>query len=294
MQINPREYFTLARGLEDHTDSSTYYVRAVIRNGKTDAVIDTVNLTDNGNRRFTAQWQAPADVSGNGTDIIVTYTVYTNSGYTTKAENYGEKFDEHLVLARITQANVGGGGALGGADIDYKKIRTIIEEVIMAESEADKSEEPTVNPLEEITTSIATKLDILLKKPSTPVDFSPIVQSIVSIKNDLAEVISMHKGHMEIMPEMMKKFMEVQTGVISKLDAIDPAGLKDSLDKIDSTAIKAQQDQMLQKMTEFFSNDMEKIISEITKVADTLDKMPYITLQGGKINTSTPWKTNLI
>src|SRR5574337_612585 len=100
MQLEPREYFTIARGLEDYTDSTTYYVRAVIRNARTDALIDTVNLTDNGNRRFTKAWQVPADPSGLGFYIIVTTTVYTDSGYTTKAENYLERFEEHLVQNR--------------------------------------------------------------------------------------------------------------------------------------------------------------------------------------------------
>jgi hypothetical protein len=61
LQLEPQQEFVLARGLEDHTDSTTYYVRAVVRNAKTDALISTVNLTDNGNRRFTKAWMTPAD-----------------------------------------------------------------------------------------------------------------------------------------------------------------------------------------------------------------------------------------
>src|SRR6185369_1823353 len=111
MQLEPQQFYTLARGLEDHTDSGTYYVQAVVRNARTDALIDTVNLTDNGNRRFTKPWLAPADPTGLGLDILITYTVYTDSGYTTKAENYGEKFDEHTVLRRMNPNLHSGGGA---------------------------------------------------------------------------------------------------------------------------------------------------------------------------------------
>ncbi len=52
MQLNPHEQFTIVRQIEDHTDSSTYYVRAVVRNAKPDALLATVNLTDQGSRRF--------------------------------------------------------------------------------------------------------------------------------------------------------------------------------------------------------------------------------------------------
>jgi hypothetical protein len=127
MQLTPREYLTIARGLEDHTDSTTYYVRAVIRNARTDALVDTINLVDKGDRRFTYNWQVPADTSGQGFYILITTIVYTDSGYTTKAENYGEKIEEHLVQERFNPIAHGGAG---GADVSYKKIREIVKDEV--------------------------------------------------------------------------------------------------------------------------------------------------------------------
>lgn len=134
MQLNPRETFTIVRQIEDHTDQATYYVRAVIRNAKTDAIIQVdgnnyVNLTDQGSQRFTKNWLVPADASGQGFYISILTSVYTDSGYTTKSENYGDKIETYLVQDRVN-ANLGGLGGGGGSDIDYKKIRKIVDEVV--------------------------------------------------------------------------------------------------------------------------------------------------------------------
>lgn len=132
MQLNPRETFSIVRQIEDHTDTSTYYVRAVIRNAKTDAIIQVngnnyLNLVDRGSQRFSQTWQVPADPSGQGFYVSILTSVYTDSGYTTKSQNYGDKMETYLIQDRMN-ANLGGVG--GGPDIDYKKIRRIVEEVV--------------------------------------------------------------------------------------------------------------------------------------------------------------------
>ena len=95
MQLAPNTTFAIVRQIEDHTDSATYYVQAVIRNAQTDALIATVNLTDQGSRRFSKNWQVTADASGQGFYISILTSVYTNSGYTTKSQNYGDKMETY-------------------------------------------------------------------------------------------------------------------------------------------------------------------------------------------------------
>ncbi len=126
--LNPSEQFPIVRGLTDHTDSATYYVRAVIRNAKTDAILATVNLADQGDgRRFLYTWQVVADSSGQGLWISITTSVYTDSGYTTKG-TYRDEFETYLVQDRVNPFLLGGGG--GGADVNYEKIKKIVQEVI--------------------------------------------------------------------------------------------------------------------------------------------------------------------
>ncbi len=128
LQLEPRENYTIVRKLDDPNDSDTYYVRAFIRNSKTDALLDTVDLTDKGEGRFTGNWQVVADTVGLGIYIDITTRVYTDSGYTVINEKYADRQDQYLVLARYNP--VFGNGSGGGRDIDYKKVRKIVQEEI--------------------------------------------------------------------------------------------------------------------------------------------------------------------
>lgn len=121
ISLQPREQFMLVRQLSDHTDPTTYYVQAVIKNSVSGATIATVRLIDGGNGRFTKLWEVPSDVSGLGFYIDITISVYSDSGYTTKASSYGDSNDQFLVFDRIVKH---GGG--GGMDVDYKKIEKIL------------------------------------------------------------------------------------------------------------------------------------------------------------------------
>src|SRR3990167_2297855 len=102
LQLNPREYFPIVRQLNDPLDVGTYYVQAIIRNARTGATLDTLSLTDEGGQRFSyTTWQTPADTSGLGLFITITLTVYTDSGYTEKAGNYGIEQQTYLIQERV-------------------------------------------------------------------------------------------------------------------------------------------------------------------------------------------------
>ncbi len=185
MQLNPREYFTVVRGLPDHTDSTTYYVRAVIRNARTDVLITALDLVDQGDgHRFLKEWQVPADPSGLGFYISITTSVYTDSGYTTKAANYGDQYDTYLVADR-SNPNVYHGG--GGESIDYRKIRQILKE-----------ERPAPVDLEPITHSIKLLQEQIsgivlpdfpeIPKPDT-VDLMPIINKFDKLPASFKEII---------------------------------------------------------------------------------------------------------
>ena len=131
--LHPQNSFTVVRQIANHLDSATYYVRAVIRNAYTDATIDTLDLTSRGSQRFSKNWQVPVDTSGQGFYISIVTSVYTDSSYTTKSENYGDEETTYLVQDRVP---LGRGAGAGG--VDYFRLREIVKD----ELEKAKPKEP--------------------------------------------------------------------------------------------------------------------------------------------------------
>lgn len=125
MQLAPGEKFAIVRQLGDPTDTGTYYVQAIVRNAHTDDLLDTVNLTDRGSRRFSALWNVYSK-KNDGFYISITTTVYTDSGYTTKSDMYTEESETYLIERRDYHA----GFSDGGGGISAKKISNILEEAL--------------------------------------------------------------------------------------------------------------------------------------------------------------------
>lgn len=135
--LQPQNYFTIVRQIPNHLDLSTNYVQAVIRNAYTDAIIATVRLTDKGSQRFKYDWAVPADPSGQGFYVSIVTSVYTDSGYTTKNQNYGDDESTYLIQDRITVGRVG--GANGG--LDGYDVRRIVKEELQAFRESEQVDE---------------------------------------------------------------------------------------------------------------------------------------------------------
>jgi hypothetical protein len=274
LQLEPQLEYVLARGLEDHTDSTTYYVRAVIRNAKTDALIATVNLTDNGNRRFTKAWLAPADPTGLGLDILVTYTVYTDSGYTTKAENYGEKFDEHTVLRRMNP-NLNG----GGADVDYKRIAKIVSDEVAKQiasiPDPDKPEMPNI-----------------------PFHLQPLLNAITGVRNDIGNINVPEAKEVDFGPVMAK--IQAVEQAVNAIDIPTPpeTDLSPVLDRLDSHGetlkatsmqdVKQSVDDLFSRVKEFFAKDIEEVKKSQAELVKRFDRIPYLVLPAEQSKQTTP------
>src|SRR4051812_21979151 len=109
-QISPGESFDLFYFIRNHTDATTYYVRARIYDVRTGELLDTLDLAQSSTnaRLFIKTATAPVDPTGYGRSIVSIASVYTDSGYTTKSENYEEQEQYFLVK---TLAPLGGGGS---------------------------------------------------------------------------------------------------------------------------------------------------------------------------------------
>ncbi len=123
-QISPSDPYDIFYFIRNHTDSTTYYVQAVVYDIRTGAVLSTLPLTRSttNTRLYTTTTQAPSDPSGYGRNIVAVATVYTDSGYTTKSTDYEEQEQYFLVKNSVSELFVGGGG------VDYRELRHIVAE----------------------------------------------------------------------------------------------------------------------------------------------------------------------
>lgn len=193
--LQPQETFAIVRQLQDHTDSSTYYVRATIRDSKTDELLETLNLTEKGSntRRFSRNWQVSPDPSGLGRFISILTEVFTDSGYTTKASNYGDEMQTYKV---IDQTRSGGGGSLGVV-VDYKKIKKMIDEGVES---IPKPQAPSKVDLKPVMKAISKteKAVKSIKMPAIPkqaeLNLQPVISQLNSAQNAILEAVGAIPG----------------------------------------------------------------------------------------------------
>lgn len=179
MNLQPQSNFTIVRQIADHTDAGTYYVRAVVRNAQSDVILDTLDLDDKGSLRFKKDWQAPADVSGQGFYISIVTSVYSDSGYTTKSPNYGDEEHTYLVQDRLM---LRGGG--GGTDL------TAVRRIIKSELASLPQPEPVVIPTMPWDDIFAKLDDIaeLVRNIAIPeVNLEPVLSSINDVKSAVVD-----------------------------------------------------------------------------------------------------------
>lgn len=167
MQLHPREQYTITRQLANPYIEDTFYVRAVIRNAKTDVVLDTLDLVDNGSQRFTKPWTVPADVSGQGFYVSIVTSVYTDSGYTTKSELYGDEQQTFLIQERY----VFNPNYPVGPDIDYKRIKKMIDDAVKAV--VDKNQTIVVEKIREVKIP-----ETIVVEKIKEIDLSPVMDAI--------------------------------------------------------------------------------------------------------------------
>lgn len=180
LQFNPLQKVVIPFNLQSN-DTNVYYVQAVIRYSVSGAIYQTVNLTDKGGQRFELSFTTPAE-GGTGTLIDITYSVYTDSGYTTLSSLYQTVNTQYLIATLFSKAFGYGGG--GGATLTKEEVRKIFREEILGIN-ADKDNKETLNFNRNVSKNIG------------------------SIQNSLAEIHLKHdklNGGLMIMSDANKSF----------------------------------------------------------------------------------------
>jgi hypothetical protein len=190
MILQPGETFAVVRQLADPSDGETSYVRAAIRNAKTDELIKLLPLTDRGDRRFSATWEVPQDPSGLGFYVAVVTTVYADSGYSTPNLNYGEEASTYLVDNRFR--NLGGGG--GGDSVDYRKIEKLIAKAFGGIKIPDaKDAAVDLGPVLDAVDALGLAVSkIPAPVPAAPPDMAPLASALAALAEQVGKIPTSH------------------------------------------------------------------------------------------------------
>lgn len=178
VQLFPQQTFTVVRQLAHNpSESGTHYVQAVVRNAFTDEIVETLQLTHQGGYRYSKSFRVPADTSGLGFYISIVTSVYSDSGYTTKSEIWGDEENTYLVL---DHTKTQGGGYRGYTGPDMSDIRRIFREEI---AKLPETPAPVVNIPEpekmrwdEVIGALAEIRQAIV--PQEPTDLTPVLQAI--------------------------------------------------------------------------------------------------------------------
>lgn len=191
MNLFTQHNFAVVRQIADHTDSTTYYVRAVIRKAYSDEIITTLDLDSKGSQRYSKAWKIPADPSGQGFYISIVTSVYTDSGYTTKSSSYGDEEQTYLVVDREPiSSGRGGGGSLGRRDIRdiiTEELAKFAEKNISKEKEIIEDDKPEKEEKEEKDydkrfDALEKIISKLPKEKPEKINFKPILNLLTEIK----------------------------------------------------------------------------------------------------------------
>ncbi len=244
-KILPSSPYTLSYFLTDHTDSATYYVRAVVYDATTGEVLDSQNLTrqSTNTRLFSKRAQAPGDSSGQGRKIIVVATAYEDSGYTIKSSLYQEQSEVYVVQKELTY----GGGNGGSYGTDYGKIKEIVQTLLEARDKAEavkKASKPKEKPVE-------------MKLPEMP--FDAIFGALGALQREINRI---------------PKELLALTPVLGKLDdVLNAIKEKEVTPATDLSEVMTELKSIDQDIEALHEAGKESVAGEITSLKDELPKM---------------------
>lgn len=228
--LKPQQWFTVVRQIANHLDGATYYVRAVIRNAYTDAIIDTLDLDAKGGQRYTKNWRVPADPSGQGFYISIVTSVYTDSGHTTKSENYGDEENTHLVSNVFLPTTKGG----GGSNLDAFMVRRIVSEELDKRPYPQPIEPPEpVMRWDDVLGAVQKVQKAVSAIPTDQVDTSPILDAIRGVQAAVeAKPVTQATDLAPVLSRLDTLTPELQTGIRNILTLLDDAQGRLSADVI--------------------------------------------------------------
>lgn len=244
-QLQPGDHFPIVRRVNDPADASTYYVQAVVRNAITLVTIATLNLTDQGGGFHSYDWEVPYDVSGQGLWVEVTTTFYNDSGHTDSATPFTVDSQTHLILDRMSQHF----GAAGGADVDYKKIKKLLDAAIGG-----------------------IKHPVMPEIPKT--DLSDIIGRLEALPKALAALIPAQKAVdlSGIISQVKDVLAAIQA--LPAPEHVDLSPVLSGIEDIKKSDANLRVEDLLGRIKEFFTADMDAIKANYQEILTAVNALP--------------------
>lgn len=264
-QLIPSQPYTLSYYLTDPSDSNTYYVRAVVYDAITGAVLDTQNLTQQttNSHLFSKVAQAPGDSSGHGRRIVVVATAYTDTGYTVKADTYREQSENYIVIKAGAGLSLGGGGG-----VDYR----IIQEIVQTENEKFVG---SFKLLFEILKGVSIAIS---KIPVDSVELEPVTEILSKVSKEISQIPKKLVDILPIVELVNQAIQAINEKEITKKTDIQP--LIDHLTELkDSMSLNHTESKDLLGL---HMNDLQTIIPSLLK--ENISK----SLKNAKLNVNLP------
>jgi hypothetical protein len=256
--------------VSDPSDTATYYVRAVVRDSVSGAILATLDLEDKTGQRFAYNYVAPADRSGQGKYIDVTTTVYSDAGYTTRTGIYADENETYLVKS---DTQLGGGFGMGEG-VSYKEIRKIIKEELekieMPEMPEMKEAKDLTPEMQAMETRIMGRIDAIEIPRPERVDLNPILAGLDEITNTLLVAID----NKEVTPETdLNPVLEMvqQLPIQELMDVYQQA--KEMTDTLNAVVEnQAELDQLRTAAEQFVNSTKTKKLPQPKQGNPTLDR----------------------
>jgi len=277
MQIEPQTPLPAVYIIPNHTDPdiASYYVRAVVRDSLTQTTLNTVNLTYQSSGRYAGQFNAPGDGTGLGRQIDVTVSVYTDSGYTTKSNSYGDTIEKWYVKS---QQFFGGGG--GGSDVDYKRVRSIIEDVLEEKIKGINIPKTSLKGVLSLLEEVKQWQDnFIFPLPPSPkaVDLSPLSAEVRSSSGELSRRIAGIR-----IPETNLSPLEEK---VTQLNQAISSLLRDVSQKSAQALVSSLKENIKPLVAEAIKESLKDNDSRNQAFRKQLEKMMSVIMLGGAIDS---------
>ncbi len=251
----PQTQLPVVRQLADHTDPTTYYVRATVFNSVSNEQLAQFALANQGNRRFATNYQTPGDSSGQGYYISILSEVFTDVNYSVKASTYGDEISTYQIIDQ-RQALGGFGGGGGSTDIDYKKVRQIVKDVVDEKFKNFKLPDPVdltpvMEAIERASAAVkAIKIPEVKIPKYEPTDLKPILELINRTQEDLLRAVQDIPGR----------------------DKNDIQPLVDAIAKLDLPTVEQTMEEAVANFQSIMDG-MEKFVKDIPGFTEKLDDL---------------------